>query len=300
MPCSASCAAHVSRSGKSEVKGTIHSRTRANPLKLKVTMLGTGTSHGVPMIGCDCDTCRSTDPRDRRSRPSILVERTDPDTGGSDLRASIRHILVDTSTDLRMQALAHNVRRIDAILFTHSHADHILGLDEVRRFNAIQHSAIPAYADARTLADIRQTFAYMFNGATPPGGGIPKVELTTVVGPFSLGRFDIVPVPVLHGKRPILGFRMGTFAYLTDCSAIPDTSWPLLEGVRTLVLDALRYKPHPTHFSVEEAIAAAGRIGAERTYFTHVCHDLGHAETCTRLPPGVELAYDGQILEIAD
>jgi len=263
-------------------------------------MLGTGTSHGVPMIGCDCDTCHSTDPRDRRSRPSILIERTDPDIGGSDVRASVRYILVDTSTDLRMQALAHNVRRVDAILFTHSHADHILGLDEVRRFNVIQQSAIPAYCDARTLGDIRQTFAYMFNGAPPPGGGIPKVGLTTIVGPFSLGGIDIVPVPVLHGRRPILGFRMGTFAYLTDCSAIPDSSWPLLEGVQTLILDALRHKPHPTHFSVEEAVAAAGRIGAVRTYFTHVCHDLGHAETCAHLPPGVELAYDGQILEIAD
>lgn len=263
-------------------------------------MLGTGTSHGVPMIGCDCSICRSTDPRDKRSRPSILIERTDPDDSGSALRESVRHILVDTSTDLRQQALTHDMRRVDAILFTHSHADHVLGLDEVRRFNVIQHSAIPAYGDERTLADIRQSFAYMFNGAPPPGGGIPKVDLRTVMGPFSLGGVEILPVPVLHGRRPILGFRMGSFAYLTDCSAIPDPSWPLLEGVRTLVLDALRYKPHPTHFSVDEAIEAAARIGADRTYFTHICHDLGHAETCAHLPPGVELAYDGQILEIAD
>jgi len=260
-------------------------------------MLGTGTSHGVPMIGCDCSICRSTDPRDKRSRPSILIQRTDPDDGGSALRESVRHILVDTSTDLRQQALTHDMRRVDAILFTHSHADHVLGLDEVRRFNVIQHSAIPAYGDERTLADIRQSFVYMFNGAPPPGGGIPKVDLTTVMGPFSLGGVEILPVPVLHGRRPILGFRMGSFAYLTDCSAIPDPSWPLLEGVRTLVLDALRYKPHPTHFSVDEAIEAAARIGADRTYFTHICHDLPHETTNASLPGNVQLCYDGMKLE---
>ena len=263
-------------------------------------MLGTGTSHGVPMIGCDCAVCRSTDPRDRRTRPSILIEATAPVTGESAVRDQVRTILVDTSTDLRMQALTFDVRRVDAILFTHSHADHILGLDEVRRFNVIQKRAIPAYADARTIADIRQTFAYIFNDGTPQGGGIPKVDLTRLVGPFSLGRLEVIPVPLMHGRRPILGFRIGSFAYQTQCSAIPDESWPLLQGVRTLVLDALRHKPHPTHFNVAEAIAAASRIGAERTYFTHVCHDLGHAQTCAALPRGVELAYDGLVLEVAD
>ncbi len=260
-------------------------------------MLGTGTSHGVPMIGCDCRTCQSTDSRDRRSRPSILIERTDPPTG-SPFQQAVRHILVDTSTDLRAQALALNLRRVDAILYTHSHADHILGLDEVRRFNVIQKSAIPAYGDARTVADLRHTFSYIFDAATPQGGGIPKISLSTVAGPFSLGGIDIVPVPVMHGRRPILGYRIGSFAYLTDCNAIPDTSWPLLEGVRTLVLDALRDRPHSTHFSVAEAVDAAARIGAGRTYFTHICHDLPHAETCARLPRGVELAYDGQVLEV--
>jgi phosphoribosyl 1,2-cyclic phosphate phosphodiesterase len=266
-------------------------------VNLKVSMLGTGTSHGVPMIGCDCRTCHSTDPRDRRSRPSILIERTDP-PDGSPFQQSVRHILVDTSTDLRAQALALNLRRVDAILYTHSHADHILGLDEVRRFNVIQKSAIPAYGDARTVADLRQTFSYIFDAATPQGGGIPKLSLSTIAGPFSLGGIEIVPVPVMHGRRPILGYRIGSFAYLTDCNAIPDTSWPLLEGVRTLVLDALRDRPHSTHFSVAEAVDAAARIGAGRTCFTHICHDLPHAETCARLPRGVELAYDGQVLEI--
>jgi phosphoribosyl 1,2-cyclic phosphate phosphodiesterase len=262
-------------------------------------MLGTGTSHGVPMIGCDCATCRSTDPRDRRTRTSILIERLDAEASNAGPLV-VRQILVDTSTDLRTQALARDVRCVDAILYTHSHADHIFGLDEVRRFNMIQRSAIPGYGDARTIADLRRTFSYMFDPATPQGGGLPQVILSTVVGPFTFGGLDVVPVPILHGKRPILGYRIGSFAYLTDCSAIPDTSWPLLDGVRTLVIDALRERPHPTHFNVDEAIAASRRIGAEQTRFTHICHDLPHAATCARLPPGIELAYDGQVLEVAD
>lgn len=267
-------------------------------VRLRVTMLGTGTSHGVPMIGCDCRTCQSTDPRDKRSRPSIVIECLDVDASASGIARDVRHILVDTSTDLRAQALAQNLRRVDAILYTHSHADHILGLDEVRRFNMVQQSALPAYADGRTIADLRRTFAYVFSPDTQQGGGIPSLMLSTIGGPFCLGVLEVVPVPLLHGRLPILGFRIGPFAYLTDCSAIPDASWPLLVGVKTLVLDALRDRPHPTHFTVSEAVDAAGRIGAERTYFTHICHDLPHAETCARLPQGTQLAYDGQVLEI--
>jgi phosphoribosyl 1,2-cyclic phosphate phosphodiesterase len=261
-------------------------------------MLGTGTSHGVPMIGCDCRVCRSSDPRDRRSRPSILIEALDAASAEPGLRQAVTSVLVDTSTDLRAQALAHDLRRVDAILFTHSHADHILGLDEVRRFNVLRRSSIAAYGDERTIRDLRKTFSYIFDAGTPQGGGIPQILLSTIVGPFSLGSLDVVPVPVLHGRRPILGFRMGRFAYLTDCSAIPESSMRLLDGVTTLVLDALRHRPHPTHFSVSEAIEVAARIGAGRTLFTHICHDLPHAETCASLPPGVELAYDGQVLEI--
>ena len=260
-------------------------------MSLKVTLLGTGTSHGVPMIGCACAVCTSTDPRDRRTRPSILIERPDdPEQAG---------ILVDTSTDLRAQALAYGVTRVDAILFTHSHADHILGLDEVRRFNAVQGAPVPCFGDARTLSDLRRTFAYIFD---PPaaGGGVPRLTLFCIGGPFCLGGLEIVPVPLLHGQRPILGFRVGAFAYLTDCSRIPDESWPLLEGVRTLVVDALRDRPHPTHFTVDEALAVVARLSPERAYFTHICHDLPHAATCARLPAGVELAYDGLVLAVAD
>lgn len=254
------------------------------------------------MIGCDCRVCRSEDPRDRRSRPSILLQLSSAAAAAahSPVGGAVHTILVDTSTDLRAQALAHDIRRVDAILFTHSHADHVLGLDEVRRFNQLQREAIPVFADERTLQDLRRTFAYIFSPSTPTAGGIPQLALSRIAGPFSLGGAETVPVPIMHGDRQILGFRIGRFAYLTDCSAIPESSWPLLAGVRILVLDALRDRPHPTHFSVGEALQAVARIAPDRAFFTHICHDLHHAETCARLPAGVELAYDGLQLEITD
>lgn len=268
---------------------------------MKVTVLGSGTSHGVPAIGCDCAVCRSSDPRDRRTRPSIVIELPAIDDGDAvpALKAGVRSVLVDTSTDLRAQALAHDLRRVDAILFTHSHADHVFGLDEVRRYNAMQRSSISCYADETTVANLRRMFAYIFDGATQIGGGLPQLSLFRIAGEFSLGAVDIVPVTLFHGRLPILGFRIGSFAYLTDCNRIPDESWPRLAGVRTVILDALRHRPHPTHFSVREAIDVVHRLGAERAYFTHICHDLPHAETCAQLPAGIELAYDGLVLEIA-
>jgi phosphoribosyl 1,2-cyclic phosphate phosphodiesterase len=252
-----------------------------------VLVLGTGTSHGVPMIGCECDTCRSTDPHDRRSRASIYIQITD---GPS--------VLVDTTPDLRMQALAYGLKRVDAIVYTHSHADHIMGLDEVRRFNVLQKSAIPCYADARTLDDLRRIYSYVFNPETPRGGGIPQVVTARVMGEFCVGAATFVPVPLLHGSRTILGYRIGSFAYMTDCSEIPDASWPLLEGVRTVILDALRHKPHATHLSLDQALAVIERLKPERALFTHMSHDLPHAATCARLPAGVQLAYDGLTFEI--
>ena len=253
----------------------------------RVTFLGTGTSHGVPMIGCACATCRSTDPRDTRLRPSIYV----------DVPGHTR-ILVDTSTDLRQQALKNHITRVDVVIYTHAHADHILGLDELRRFNAVQQTSIPCYADARTWENLKKAFFYVFDGLARHGGGIPQLEPREITGPFDVAGVEIVPVPLLHGRTPILGLRFGSFAYLTDCSAIPDDSWALVEGVETLVIDALRHKPHPTHFTVAEALVAVERIAPRRAYFTHMCHDLPHAETSARLPAGVELAYDGLVLDV--
>ena len=251
-----------------------------------VLVLGTGTSHGVPMIGCECATCRSSDPRDKRTRASILIRNRDGTA-----------VLVDTTPDLRIQALTHGVKRVDAIVYTHSHADHIMGLDEVRRFNVLQKAAIPCYGDARTLGDLRRIYAYVFD-SDAPHGGIPQVVTAQIAGDFCVGRATFVPVPLMHGSRQIYGYRIGAFAYLTDCSAIPEGSWERLRGLDTLILDALRPRPHPTHLSVGQALEVVERLRPRRALFTHMCHDLPHAETCARLPAGVELAYDGLAFDI--
>jgi phosphoribosyl 1,2-cyclic phosphate phosphodiesterase len=256
-------------------------------MQARVIVLGSGTSHGVPMIGCTCAVCRSADPRDRRTRPSIYLE---VEQGPS--------ILVDTSTDLRAQALAHGLTRVDAILYTHSHADHIMGLDDVRRFNVMQAGSIPAFADERTVNDLTRAFSYVFNPPNEKGGGIPQLSLTTINGRFNIGSVGIQPVPIFHGSRPILGFRFGSFAYLTDCSRLADDAWEMLGDLDVLILDALRHRPHPTHFTVAEALQVAERIKPRQTYFTHICHDLPHAATNASLPAGVELAYDGLTFDI--
>ena len=256
-------------------------------MKARVTVLGSGTSHGVPMIGCTCEVCRSTDPRDQRTRPSVYL---DVENGPA--------ILIDTSTDLRMQALTQGVTRVDAILFTHSHADHIMGMDEVHRFNAVKGGPIPAYADERTAGDLRRTFSYVFDPPKEKGGGIPQVSLTTVADRFNVANVGVQVVPILHGSRPILGFRVGSFAYLTDCNKLADEAWAILNGVDILILDALRHRPHPTHFTVAEALEVVARIKPRQTYFTHICHDLPHAATNASLPPGVELAFDGLAFDI--
>lgn len=240
------------------------------------------------MIGCDCAVCHSSDPRDTRLRPSIYVTCDDG-----------ARVLVDTGPDFRAQALTHDIRRVDAVLYTHTHADHILGLDELRRFNHMTKQPVPLFADAYALSELRRTFSYAFDADRPKGGGVPQLRLWTLTGgALMIGRQEIVPIPVRHGHRMILGFRFGRFAYLTDCNAVPDASLALLKDLDVLVLDALRHRPHPTHFCVDEALAAAAQIGARQTYFTHICHDLPHAATCAALPAGVTLAYDGLSLDV--
>ena len=238
------------------------------------------------MIGCDCVVCRSTDPRDARLRPSIAV----------DLDDGLR-VLVDTTPDLRTQALRHDLRRVDAVFFTHAHADHMMGLDDLRRYNQLTRQALPVYADAPTLESLRRTFSYAFEPDAPRVGGVPDLTLWTIGGPFSIGRQEVVPVPVKHGPWDVLGFRFGAFAYLTDCNRIPESSLALLGGLDCLVLDALRHRPHPTHFHLTEAISTARAIGARRTFFTHIAHELGHEVTSATLPDGIALAHDGLVVE---
>lgn len=248
---------------------------------LYITVLGSGTSTGVPTIGCECEVCTSTDPRDNRLRPSILV------------RYAGHGILIDTTPDFRAQALRAPIERIDAILYTHAHADHILGLDDVRPFNYRQRSAIPIYATEETLDAIRRVFRYAFE-KEPAQTSIPKLKLIPIDGePFDLFGLKITPLPVMHGDAKILGFRMGEFAYITDQSDIPESTKEKLRGLDVLFLDALRHKPHPTHSTVAQSLKWIEELKPKAAYFTHICHDLGHARTEAALPEGVHLAYDG-------
>lgn len=208
------------------------------------------------------------------------------------------NVLVDTSTDLRQQALRHGLMRVDAVCYTHAHADHVFGLDDLRNFNWRRGGAIPVYGSAITLAAIRRTFWYVFEDVEA-GGGKPLLDLHEVHGPFPLLGRTVTPVPLHHGRLPILGYRIGGFAYLTDVSVIPEASYPLLADLDVLVLSALRYRPHPTHLHVARALEEAARIGAKRTLFTHIAHEMSHASLADTLPPGVELAYDGLAFEIA-
>ncbi len=250
-------------------------------MEMKITVLGSGTSSGVPTIGCSCAVCRSRDPRDNRLRPSILIELPDG------------NIVIDTTPDFRAQVLRAGVQRLDAIVYTHGHADHILGLDDVRPFNYHQGARIPIFASRPTFAIIERVFAYVFDNRAR-STYVPQLEVNLIEdSPFEvLGlRFD--PIPVTHGKDSIFGFRFANVAYLTDHSEIPESSLDRLRGLDVLFLDALRNRPHPTHSTVQTSIETAQRLQPRRTYFTHMSHELGHAATEALLPPGVFLAYDG-------
>jgi phosphoribosyl 1,2-cyclic phosphate phosphodiesterase len=254
---------------------------------MKVTLLGTGTSTGVPMIGCECRTCRSEDWRDKRLRVSALIEQ------GSTT------ILIDTSADFRQQMLTYDVKHLDAIFYTHSHYDHIAGFDDLRAFQFLHRKAPPCYANEETAEYIKQTFPYAFGRATQAGGGLPTITFTIIdSAPVHVQDLTVEPLEVMHGVLKILGFRIGGFAYLTDCSAVPDSTIEQLQGLEVLVLDGLRYLAHPTHFSIEESLDVAARINANMTYLTHMNHDIMHAEAEERFPPNIRLGYDGLTFDV--
>jgi phosphoribosyl 1,2-cyclic phosphate phosphodiesterase len=239
---------------------------------------------GVPTPGCHCAVCHSTDPRDNRLRPSILL------TMGE------QNVVVDTTPDFRFQALRAGLDRLDAVLFTHGHADHIMGLDDIRPYNLKQRSMIPIYGNDATLAVVRRTFSYIFDEA-PPDSTIPLVELRHINGPFELCGMQIFPVPLMHGQLPALGYRIGRVAYLTDFSVIPDSSKDLLRGLDHLILDALRFTPHPMHSTVAQSLELVRELAPRQAWFTHMSHDVGHAETEAQFPANVRLAYDGLTFE---
>jgi phosphoribosyl 1,2-cyclic phosphate phosphodiesterase len=251
---------------------------------LKITVLGSGTSVGVPAVGCHCDVCTSSDPRDKRLRPSILVSYEG------------HNILIDTTPDLRTQALRARMERLDAVVFTHAHADHVMGLDDIRPFNFRQRGRIPLYASPDTMAALERSFSYIFDG-NKKETNIPQIDPRQIDGAFDLFGLEWIPVPVLHGRQTIYGFRFGAAAYLTDHSEIPETSIELLRSLDVLFLDALRYKPHPTHSTVDRSIRTVEQLTPRRAFFTHLCHDLMHERVESQLPPHIRLAYDG--LEIA-
>ena len=256
---------------------------------MKLTFLGTGTSVGVPMIGCDCEVCSSTDPRNNRLRSSVYIESGDV------------KIIIDTPPDFRMQALRHNIRRVDAVFITHAHADHIFGFDDIRRFNTIQGGVIPAYADAGTMADLKRIFDYV---QKMPVKGMyrPQIEFITVENKFEFGPLKIELIPIEHGPKNIFAYLIsdesGTICYAPDCSAMSDESIAKLNGVDVMILDALRHRPHPSHLTLEDSIVMMQRIDAKQSYATHIAHDLDHEEIDSGLPAGINLAYDGLVVEV--
>jgi phosphoribosyl 1,2-cyclic phosphate phosphodiesterase len=260
---------------------------------MKVTILGSGTSQGIPIVGCTCPGCTSINQKDKRLRVSVFLE-TDVKINEKPLR-----ILIDTSPDFRQQMLTHKITDIDAVLYTHYHIDHIMGLDDIRQINQLHKKFVDLYGNHATLDRIKKTFSYIFDENTYRGGGVPDVTTHEVtLEKFMVQGLEVTPLEYFHGPNLIFGYRIGDFAYMTDCSKIPEHEFDKLKGLKILVLDALRFRPHPTHFSIDEAVEAAKRIGAKQTYFTHMTHDVVHDEVNAKLPEGIELAYDGLTFEV--
>ncbi len=256
---------------------------------MRLTLLGTGTSMGVPQIGCDCATCHSSDPRDRRSRSAALVA-TDHAT-----------LLIDTPPELRLQLLAAGVSRIDAVLYTHLHADHVHGIDDLRSISNLRDTPLPLYGPADTMRHLEHRFSYIFDPAVVPLAGTSKPRLTTTAlapdVPVSIAGVSVLPLAFNHGRETVFGYRIGSIAYLTDVQDVPDHAIDQLQGVEVLVLSALWWRPHPTHLSIPQAIEIAARIGAPRTLLTHLTHETPHADLLRRLPARVEPGFDGAVVE---
>lgn len=254
---------------------------------MKVTVLGCGTSTGVPVISCPCEVCTSKDPRNRRTRASIMI------TNGN------ANVIIDTSPDLRCQALENKINRVDAVLYTHAHADHIFGLDDLRIYNFLQTEKIPIYGSGETMSHIRKVFSYIWNPDAPLGGGKPMLETNVMEKrAHKIAGVNVEPVKIMHGSVPIYGYVFDSLAYLTDCSAIPDETRELVKGKEVLILGALRYRPHPTHFCLDEALAAIEDIKPGRAFLTHMSHSFDYEKTNAELPKGVELAYDGMVIDL--
>lgn len=253
---------------------------------MKITFLGTGTSQGVPVIACDCAVCKSLDFRDKRTRSSVLVETGD------------QTIVIDSGPDFRNQMLRERVKKIDALIFTHAHKDHTAGLDDIRSFNFIQKKAIPIYAKPEVISQLKNEFAYIFADNSYPG--VPRLVVNEIDdNPFTIDKLKIVPIPVLHYKMPVLGFRIGEFTYITDANAIPEESLKKIKGSHVLVLNALQREKHISHFNLEEAIEVAKKLKPGKTYLTHISHKLGsHRNVSQELPESIELSYDGLQVEL--
>jgi phosphoribosyl 1,2-cyclic phosphate phosphodiesterase len=252
---------------------------------LKLTVLGSGTSTGVPVLGCHCAVCSSTDQRNSRTRCSALLEW------------SGHKILIDTATDFRQQALREGIEHVDTVLYTHAHADHVHGIDDLRTFTLRTGNAIPIYAARGVLDRIQGLFSYIFSEADVAGYR-PRLQVNEVTGPFELFGQKVIPIPLMHGPGESLGYRIGNLAYVVDCSAIPASSWALLEGLEVLIIDALRFRGHDSHFSISEAIEVARQLRVPKTLLTHLTHDVDYARHSTGLPEGVEFAYDGQTVTL--
>jgi len=249
-----------------------------------VTFLGTGTSHGIPVIGCDCQVCKSDNPKDQRTRSSIWIQEAGVD------------LLIDTATEFRLQALRCGISKVDAVLYTHCHADHVFGFDDLRIFSQRSGKAVPIYGNSGTIQEIKEVFSYVFR-KTQIGGGKPQVVPQIVEDSFDVAEIRITPIPVYHGDIPIYGYRVGDLAYVTDCSSLPEESLKLLAGLKVLILGVVRYEPHPTHMHVDGALELVEKLKPEKTYFTHISHLLAHETVNAQLPANVELAYDGLQIE---